>query len=131
MSEEGAQAEGREGLILLDAAMLCLWLILGLVVSFGLIFMVPKFAEIFAQLDVPLPAPTLCFLWLSKVFSCWWYLVLPLGLLLSAVPIALKPGRSWPVYLIAAMLAMIMTVGGVLFVYMPIVKIQQMLSKRK
>jgi len=29
------------------------------------------------------------------------------------------------------MLAMILTVGSVVFVYMPIVKIQQMLSKRK
>ncbi len=131
MSEEGAHEGNREGLIILDAAVLCLWLIMGSLISFGLIFIVPRFAEIFAQLDVPLPAPTLCFLWLGKVFSSWWYLILPLALLLSAVPIALKPGRSWPIYLICAMLAMILTVGSVVFVYMPIVKIQQMLSKRK
>jgi len=58
-----------------------------LVTGFLMIFIIPKFAEIFVQLDVALPAPTRAVLWTSKFIVAWWWIVL---LSLVGLFIALK-----------------------------------------
>ncbi len=129
---EGDPAERRlPNLLWLDAVALGLWLLLGMILCYGLLFVLPKFAEIFIQLDVALPVFTRALLWGSRVFVHWWYVFVPLALLLSAIPIAIRPGRSWPVYVVCAMLGFVLMASGVVFVAAPIAKIQQALAKRK
>ncbi len=130
MNEEN-QENGAGGRVWLDAVMLGLWLILGMIACFGLTVVVPKYAEQYVQLGVDLPATTRALLWAGSTFAAWWYLLIPLVLLLSAIPIAVRPGRSWPVYIVCAMLALALIAGGVLFVHLPLVKIQQIMSKRR
>jgi hypothetical protein len=129
---EGDAAQRRlPNLLWLDAAALGLWLVESCLLCGALLFVVPGFAEIFIQLDVTLPAPTRALLCLSRAFVNWWYVLIPLAVLMSAVPIAIQPGRSWPVYVLCGMLGFVLAIAGVMSVAMPIVKIQQVLAKRK
>lgn len=52
----------------------CLTVLLGL-----LLFVVPVFTKLYANLHVPLPGPTLILVTLSKVLKTWGWLVLPAG----------------------------------------------------
>lgn len=58
-----------------------------LVTGFLMIFIIPQFAEIFIQLEIELPTPTLAVLWMSEFMVGWWYIIL--GALVALI-VALK-----------------------------------------
>jgi type II secretory pathway component PulF len=52
-----------------------------------LAFVIPRFAQIFAQFNTPLPLPTKMMIWTNNFFQKYWYLVLGV---LVLIPILLK-----------------------------------------
>jgi MSHA biogenesis protein MshG len=50
-------------------------------------FVIPRFAQIFAQFDTPLPLPTRIMIGVNNLFHHYWYLILPVFLV---IPILLK-----------------------------------------
>ena len=63
--------------------------IFSLTVAFAvlLIFVIPRFAQIFAQFKVPLPLPTLIMIGINDIFQNYWYLVL---IMVFGIPILLR-----------------------------------------
>lgn len=63
--------------------------ILSLTVAFAVLltFVIPRFAQIFAQFKTPLPLPTRIMIGINTVFQNYWYLVL---IVVFGVPILLK-----------------------------------------
>lgn len=47
-----------------------------------LTFVIPRFAQIFAQFNTPLPLPTKIMIWTNNIFQSYWYLVLGILVLL-------------------------------------------------
>jgi type II secretory pathway component PulF len=52
-----------------------------------LAFVIPRFAQIFAQFNTPLPLPTKMMIWANNLFQSYWYLVLGMFVL---IPILFK-----------------------------------------
>jgi hypothetical protein len=130
MNDERAESAASDR-IWLDAVFLSSWLVLGVVASVGLVFVIPKYAQIFTQLDVELPVSTRLVLRTSMFFVSWWFVIFPVVLLVSIVPLFVAPGRSWPLYLVGGLALLLLMVAGFFSVYGPMVKIQQMLGKNK
>jgi type IV pilus assembly protein PilC len=66
----------------------CLLLSLGLVIFVMLLlFVIPRFADLFQTLDVPLPASTNVLVQISAVFRGYWWLIVPfaIGVVVAAV----------------------------------------------
>jgi len=63
--------------------------ILSLTVAFGVlvIFVIPRFAQVFAQFKTPLPLPTRIMIGINDLFQAYWYLALAV---LFGIPILLK-----------------------------------------
>ena len=58
--------------------------ITGLVLVIVFVKVVPEFERLFAEFDVSLPRMSQLVLLLSNVVVCYWYLVVPLGVLVDA-----------------------------------------------
>jgi type IV pilus assembly protein PilC len=68
------------------------------IVSFIVFFILPKFAALFQDLDVPLPAPTRFLIWVTVTAQHSWYimiLVLISGVYGLRYYIHTPPGRAW------------------------------------
>jgi type II secretory pathway component PulF len=63
--------------------------ILSLTLGFAVLitFVIPRFAQVFAQFKTPLPLPTRIMIWINEVFHTYWYLFLAV---LFGIPILLK-----------------------------------------
>lgn len=63
--------------------------ILSLTIAFGVLiaFVIPRFAQIFAQFKTPLPLPTLVLIGINEIFQSYWYLVL---IAIFGIPIFIK-----------------------------------------
>jgi type II secretory pathway component PulF len=63
--------------------------ILALIVAFAIliIFVFPRFAQVFAQFKIPLPLPTRIMIGINEVFQSYWYLVL---LVILGIPISIN-----------------------------------------
>jgi len=63
--------------------------ILSLVIAFGVLmtFVIPRFAQVFAQFKTPLPLPTRIMIEINEIFQTYWYLILGM---LFGIPILLK-----------------------------------------
>jgi MSHA biogenesis protein MshG len=63
--------------------------IFSLIVAFAvlIIFVFPKFAEVFAQFKIPLPLPTRIMLGINEIFQSYWYLVL---IVIFGIPILIN-----------------------------------------
>lgn len=67
-----------------------------IVVSVVIVWVIPRFREIFESFDVPLPGPTLLLLSISEAALHQWYLVFGVPLALIAVHVlALRRSASW------------------------------------
>lgn len=68
------------------------------IVSFIVFFILPKFVEFFAQLNVPLPAPTRFLIWFTTTTRRFWYVILLLlvaGITGFNYYIHTPKGRAW------------------------------------
>lgn len=63
--------------------------IFSVVIAFAVLiaFVIPRFAQIFAQFKTPLPLPTKVMIWTNNLFKNYWYLLMGM---LVVVPILLK-----------------------------------------
>jgi type II secretory pathway component PulF len=111
----------------LTLVLLCLSMLIILVC---LLFVVPRFGEIFKELDVALPLPTKLTLSLAQSAQIYWFILLPIAGLLCAAPLILARRRAWVIHLVVAALALFLAVGGMMSVTVPVVKIQQMINKK-
>jgi len=126
-----ADSKPETGHIVASVVTFGIFCLAGLLIVFGLVFVVPKFADMFKELDVALPVPTRLYLALGCALRRYWFMALPVMGLLSALPLMLAPRRAWLTYLVATVMALVFALGGVVFVALPVVKIQQVLSKRQ
>ncbi len=101
-----------------------------LLVLAGMIFFVPRFEEIFRQLNIDLPVPTRLMLLASRMCVRGWFAVLPAAALAVAAPMLLARRRAWAFYTAGTLLALVLAFGGFASIYLPVVKIQQMLTKK-
>jgi MSHA biogenesis protein MshG len=63
-------------------------IILSLVIAFGVLiaFVIPRFAQVFAQFKTPLPLPTRMMIEINDIFQTYWYLI---SAILLGIPILL------------------------------------------
>lgn len=63
--------------------------VFSVVIAFAVLltFVIPRFAQIFAQFNTPLPLPTKIMIWTNNLFQTYWYLVLGA---IVVIPILLK-----------------------------------------
>ncbi len=123
------EAPSGTGPLLASALTMAVFCLAGLLILFGLVFVVPKFQRMFEDMNIPLPAPTELVLFVSLVCRKLWFLVLPLAAILAALPMVVARRHAWAVYVPATLLALLLAFVGFVSLYLPIVKIQQMLNK--
>jgi len=104
-------------------------LVLLLIVLGVILFTVPRFEKIFADFGTELPGPTMVVIHISHFCVSYWFLVVPLIMLLFAgliVWIWLANWRSGLVAGILLILALLMCFAGlVITLFMPLVKLIQ------
>jgi hypothetical protein len=117
------------GPLLAGALTMAVFGLAGLLILSGLIFVVPKFARMFEEMQIELTAPTRLTLSASLVCRKFWFAVLPLAAILAALPWLIAKRHAWAIYVPATLLALLLAFVGFVSLFLPLVKIQQTLNK--